>query len=263
MRKISLIILGLGWGAYTESRAADVSIHTVIFGDKQLLVTGIPVAKARPVSAQAEQFQIAVMPFHMKSYSETIPCDSCHRLSPNGFEFFLENYLVNMVDTLFSGSALVPKATLIAPHHEALETQEFELMPFLDGLQLPFQEWFAGYAQPWHYLPEGGKVPDSAAAKLRALGALLGASHLMLPMQVEAHVKPKSRNRHVGNLSYSFHLVLWNVVSGRPEWVVRYKEEMRGVDLDKSLEPRLNRNLRSHLQILPQKIASRRTVPPG
>ncbi len=242
--------------------SAPVQVQAVVFGERQLLQDELGRAKATPVKASLESPSIAVMPFHMKSYSESIPCDSCHRLSPNGFEFFLENYLVGMADTLLTASPSNSPARLIAPHHEILQSNGVDLMGRLDNLSFPLKDWFYGYSEPLIYRSRDTFSSDSLKKKLDALGGALGVSHLLLPVEAEIHVKPKSSSRHVGDLTYGFHLILWNARLGRPEWVVAYREELRGVDLNKSLDSRLDRNLKGYLEGLPRRVAALRAAEP-
>ena len=100
---------------FSESGSGSGSVFTVrkaVFSDRQFFWPQLagqgrpalpeapaPAVKARsgPKAAGGTQSsgaaRIAILPVTLKDYRESLPCDSCHRLSANGMEFFLENYL--------------------------------------------------------------------------------------------------------------------------------------------------------------------------
>lgn len=198
---------------------------------------------------QAQLLHLAVLPIRIREsdWKESRPCDSCHRLSANGMEFFLENYFKDRLAQRF------PKATveLVAPHLPLIETGKLDLMAFQDSLDLPWARWFDGYAQPVIYRPRESMTGEATRKRLDRLGGLLGATHLLLPAKVWFKIDPVASNVHLGALEWGFHLVFWNVATGRAEWAQAFSESAKAVDLDAPLEGRLDRSVVSSWDRMP------------
>ena len=86
------------------------------------------------------------------------------------------------------------------------------------------------------------------------LGGLLGANYLLLPARVHMRVKPAASNMHMGGLEWGFRLVLWNVAKGSPEWALAYEESDGAMDLDESLEGRLDKALGGAFDKMPAEL---------
>ena len=209
---------------------------------------------------------IAVLPIGIKEadWKERIPCDSCHRLSPNGLEFFLENYLAQRLSARFreqrpgiirAPDKSGPTVELAAPHLPLLKTAGVELLDYQDSLALPWERWFDGYVQDLIYRPKDFMTPAAARKRLDRLGGLLGATHLLLPAKVWMKVDPRSRTSHEGSMEWGFHLLFWNVTAGRPEWALAYTEAARNVDLDAPLDDRLDKSLVAAWDRMPQALS--------
>lgn len=209
---------------------------------------------------------IAVLPIRIqdKDWKERIPCDSCHRLSPNGLEFFLENYLAQRLSARFredrpgivrDTTKTGPTVELAAPHLPLLKTAGVDLLDYLDSLSLPWERWFDGYAQDVLYRPRDFMTPPAARKRLDRLGGLLGATHLLLPAKVWMKLDPKSRTIHEGSMEWGFHLLFWNVAAGRPEWAMAFTETARNVDLDAPLDPRLDKSIVEAWEAMPEALA--------
>jgi hypothetical protein len=209
---------------------------------------------------------IAVLPIRIKEadWKERIPCDSCHRLSPNGLEFFLENYLAQRLSTRFreerpgiarSPDKSGPTVELAAPHFPLFKTAGVELLDYQDSLSLPWKRWFDGYSQDLIYRPKDFMTPVAACKRLDRLGGLLGATHLLVPAKVWMKLDPRSRTVHEGSMEWGFQLLFWNVSTGRPEWALAFTEVARNVDLDAPLDERLDKSLVRAWDRMPQALA--------
>jgi hypothetical protein len=228
---------------------------------------------ARTVGGEAIPPHIAVLPIRIKEtdWKERIPCDSCHRLSPNGLEFFLENYLAQRLSARFRENrpGIVraedkkgPTVELAAPHLPLLRTAGVSLLDYQDSLSLPWDRWFDGYSQDLIYRPRDFMTPSSARKRLDRLGGLLGATHLLLPAKVWVKLDPKSRTVHEGCMEWGFHLLFWNVTTGRPEWAMAFSEVARDVDLDAPLDDRLDKSLVEAWDRMPESLVRVLTAEP-
>jgi hypothetical protein len=208
-------------------------------------------AKAAAARAGAAAVRIGVLPVNLKDYSESIPCDSCHRLSANGMEFFLENYFKDRMQARFPAQGV----DLIAPNAPLLD-KRLDLMAYLDSLELPWDKWLADSGQEVVYRPRDRFTKPAARQRLDRLGGLLGATHLLWPARVHVRVTPTASNGHSGGLDWGFDLVLWNVAAGSPEWALRYRERAPSMNLDESLEGRLDKALGTVWDGLPSELTS-------
>jgi hypothetical protein len=261
---------------------ASVSVRKAVFSDRQLFWPDLmgkgrpaPVqakaghaahadgrkagatARPSPSGAKAETVRLAVLPIAFKEYSESLPCDSCHRLSANGMEFFLENYLRARMEARFPGQ----RVELVAPSDPLVE-KRVDLMACLDSLRLPWAKWLPDSGEAAVYRPRDRFTDAGARARLDRLGGNLGATHLLIPMRAHARVKPLSSNTHSGGLEWGFSLVLWNVAAGNPEWALEYAESDPAMDLDESLEGRLDKALGAVWESLPAELLSQWAAEP-
>jgi hypothetical protein len=253
----------------SSADAPSFQIRKVIFSDQQFFwpqleslpsLPGLhdPGQNANPkhLTPDSNPPRLAVLPIRITNYRESIPCDSCHRLSANGMEFYLENYLKDKLAHRF------PKAvvTLAAPHLSLLETQKLDLMGYLDSLELPWTKWFnepkgefeaEAEAETFIYRPRDFMTSNQAKRRMDRIGGLLNQDYLLLPTQVAIEVKPVISNGHTGGLKLRFALVFWNVTKGAPEWAFKIFGETKFMDLDKSLDASLDKALGSAWDQLP------------
>ncbi len=246
-------------GVSLPQASESVVIRKAVFSDRQLFWPELAGKAAKPKadrSSKADQrptssTRIAVLPVHVGDYRESLPCDSCHRLSANGMEFFLENYFKDRMHDRFPKQ----EVELIAPNQPLLESR-LNLMAYLDSLRLPWDLWLADSGQEVVYRPHDRFTRPADRKRLDKLGGLLGASYLLIPAQVHVKVTPRSSTTHNGGLDWSFHLVLWNVAAGSPEWALQYAEQAESMDLDESLENRLDKGLGKAWDALPSELTS-------
>jgi hypothetical protein len=231
-------------------------VRHAIFSPRQLFwpqLAQSPPPAARPKTNQAKRgrtaaslpggqvapARIGVLPITVRDYKESLECDSCHRLSPNGMEFFLENYFKDRLHTRFPDA----QVELVAPHFSLLQSGKINLAAYLDSLQWPWDRWFAGDPPPLVYRPRDWMTAPTARRRMDRLGGQLGMTHLLLCSQVWVRVFPKRSDTHEGALEWGFRLVFWDVAGGRPEWALTFSEKVPYMDLDKSLEAHLDRGL--------------------
>jgi hypothetical protein len=253
---------------------AEVSVRKAVFSDRQLFwpslaghgrpAPGLALAGARlapgsrgeakgkgtPANA-AEPMRLAVLPIDLKEYSESLPCDSCHRLSANGMEFYLENYLLHRMQARFPGQYV----ELVAPS-DPLVAKRLDLMPYLDSLRLPWDKWLSDSGEAVIYRPRDRFTDPAMRRRMDKLGGILGATHLLLPVHVHVKVKPVASSLHAGGLAWGFYLVLWNVAKGGPEWALDYEESESATDLDASLDGRLDKALGTVFENIPGELMS-------
>ncbi|MBW8890158.1 MAG: hypothetical protein JF616_20585 [Fibrobacteres bacterium] len=251
---------------------AEISVRKAVFSDRQLFWPALA-GHGRPAAApsapadrrtsaaqkakadvpgktgQSEPMRLAVLPIDVKDYSETLPCDSCHRLSANGMEFYLENYLRQRMEARFPGQHV----ELVAPS-DPLVAKWVDLMPYLDSLRLPWDKWLSDPGEAVVYRPRDRFTDPPMRRRMDKLGGILGATHLLLPARVHVKVKPMGSNMHLGGLEWGCYLLLWNVAEGRPEWVLDYEESESTVDLDESLDGRLDRALGTVFEKIPAEL---------
>ncbi len=186
-------------------------------------------------SLSAPQFRIGIVPVWVRDYKESRPCDSCHRLSANGMEFFLENWFRQRLDSLFPAA----ETELLAPHLDPLVKQGIDLESEVDKMNFPIESWSGRKHPGFIYHADERWLDASTRSRLIRLGKAMEMDYLMIPAQVRVRVKPKSRNLHVGDLAYSFIVVFWDVRGEKAQWAMTYHETLKGFDLDKSLAPNL------------------------
>lgn len=251
LRILVLLLVAVPFHAFAES-----AVQQAVFGTRQLFWPGLAgvgkTASAGPRGDKTPRLGIAILPIRIRDYSESVQCDSCHRLSANGMEFFLENYLDDRMQARF------PKlpVELIAPHFALLQSANIDLPSYQDSLQFPFDAWFDGYEQDLIYRPRDRMTPPGTRRRLDRLGGVLGMSHLLAPSGVRVRVTPHGSSTHAGGLEWSFFLVLWNVAEGRPEWALRFSEKVSETDLDRALDPDLDEALKAAWDKLPENLAA-------
>src|SRR4051812_43257354 len=112
MFRFSALLL---FAASVFSEPSPISIHQAVFSNRQLFWPELA-GKSKPAGRAKDKgpapVRIGVLPIRLRDYHESLPCDSCHRLSDNGMEFFLENYLKDRMQARFPKS----QVELIAPH---------------------------------------------------------------------------------------------------------------------------------------------------
>jgi hypothetical protein len=245
--KINTLILLL---ALSLARGAS-NTYIAVFSDQQTLwhISSKTGSGKVPGSRTAKP-SVGVLPVNAKDYHESIPCDSCHRLSPQGVRFALENYFLRLMDSLISGG----EVRLLAPHHELVSGHKVKLLESVDSLAFPFEKWFDGFNDPLIYRPGDRYTPRELKERLNRLGGTLGLSHLLIPTGLQTNIFPKRSNDHVGKLEFSFYLVFWNVSLAYPEWVLFFREKTKKVDLDDPLKKYLDKGLFKRLQRLPEEL---------
>lgn len=127
----------------------------------------VEVRDAKPASLKLVVLPIRIAP---SQWRESIPCDSCHRLSANGMEFFLENYFADKLRRRFPGQTV----ELAAPHDPLLRTAHLNLLDYQDSLRLPWDRWFDGYAEGLVFRPRDAMTSAEDVRRLDKLGGLLG-----------------------------------------------------------------------------------------
>ncbi|MEO6096815.1 MAG: hypothetical protein ABIW76_14505 [Fibrobacteria bacterium] len=215
----------------------------------------VPQAGSEPRAAGVRETssaaRIAVLPVTLKDFHESLPCDSCHRLSANGMEFFLENYLKDRLQARFPGFGV----DLIAPNHPLLETR-LPLIAYLDSLDFPWSQWFPDSSESLIYRPRDRFMKPATRKRLDRLGGMLGASHLLLPCRMYVKATPKSSITHQGGLDWGFSLVFWNVAAGSPEWAIRFSDQEGNMNLDEALDGRMDKSLGNAWDGLPAELGS-------
>ena len=254
MRSAPWICLALAFG-YAQGNSPAPENHRIcmaVFSSRQLFwpELGGPGKSAGRSKVKPLPPRIGILPLSIRDYQESLPCDSCHRLSANGMEFYLENYLTERVRNRFPGHAV----ELVAPHFALLTSGKVDLMAYLDSLELPWNRWFDGYQQNLIYRPKDWMTPVATRKRLDKLGGILGMTHLLLPAQARVRVMPKRSDGHEGGLDWGFRLLCWNVAAGRPEWVLDYAGSIPNMDLDESLDKRLDQRLVAAWDSLPREL---------
>jgi hypothetical protein len=256
--------------AFSESGSV-FTVRKAVFSDRQLfwpqlagqgrpaLASAQAASAARDRSAPKSQdgtepagsARIAVLPVTLKDFHESLPCDSCHRLSANGMEFFLENYLKDRLQARFPKAAV----ELISPNQPLIETK-LPLLAYLDSLDFPWSQWFPDSSEALIYRPRDRFMKPAVRKRMDKLGGMLGASHLLLPCRMYVRSTPKSSITHEGGLDWGFSLVLWNVAAGGPEWAIRYANREKHMDLNEALDGRVDKSLGAAWDGLPAELAA-------
>jgi len=194
--------------------------------------------------------KITVLPVYIMDYWESIPCDSCHWLSPNGLEFVLENYLLRLAE---SESAHY-NSELIHPENEFVKLGNFNLEAIVNQSQLPWDKIFYGFTEKLIIRNNDSFTSTKVKKGLNRLGGKLGGSHILMIQDFKIKVYPRASNRHVGKLAFQFYLLFWNVQLAYPEWVIFFKTKTGTTDLDITLDKYLLTNLTPYIQSLPEMI---------
>lgn len=244
--------------AFSES--AVVRVDVAVFSNRQSFWPALaghakpaskPASKALSNAVQTPKINLAILPVTVKEYKESLPCDSCHRLSANGMEFFLENWLKDRLHDRFPAWSV----ELVAPSQPLLEGK-LDLIGYQDSLVFPWDRWFPDSTESLVYRPKDRYTSEATRKRMDRLGGLLGASHLILPCRARVSVTPKTSITHEGGLEWGFSLVLWNVAAGTPEWALDYRSREEGMNLDESLEGRLDKALGGAWNELPRRLAA-------
>lgn len=251
-------ILAVSMAALAFSDPAGAQVDMAVFSDRQSFWPGLAghaghanTAAPKAQGGEEPSVRLAILPVTLKDYKESLPCDSCHRLSANGMEFFLENWLKDRLHDRFPAWSV----ELIAPSQPLLEGK-MDLIRYQDSLAFPWARWFPDSSVSLVYRPKDRFTAAATRKRMDRLGGLLGASHLILPCRMRVSVTPKSSITHEGGLDWGFSLVLWNVAAGAPEWALDYRSRETGMNLDESLEGRLDKALGGAWNDLPRDLAA-------
>jgi len=225
-----------------------VTIFSSIFSDNQTFWN---------TNNTDSNFSIGILPVNTIHYKESIPCDSCHRLSPDGVHFSMENFFLQMVKLLSRGE---PK--LIIPENDLVKGLNIGLLGTLDSLNFPLDKWFDNFEFPIIYRDSDPFTSTAIKKHLNRTGGALGHTHLLIPYQLDFKIFPSKRNDHFGDINYKFYLIFWNVKLAYPEWVISYEYMAKNQDLDAPLEKSLEENLTVYLKNLPEKVKKHRAEEP-
>jgi hypothetical protein len=220
-----------------SAHAANFESVTAVFSSSQALW---PELDQKSDGAKNDSFHLIVLPPPPPILDESPPCDSCDRLSPNVLEFFLPNWHRDLFAKWLPNPSHVE--VLTGGHPLLLGDSTFtQANPTLPAL--PYSAWFAEPAptEPQViYRPRDRFMPDSARRLLSRLGGRLKATHLLVIDSVHVRLRPWTRSSDRGSFRLGYCLMLFNVASGQPEWVMRHSLKGRWwSDLDQPLEPRL------------------------
>lgn len=240
---LRFVFLVFGLGPLCQlgfSLSLDSEVRLAIFSRGQFFWPSL----SATVPTKDDSIKIGVLPIQIQKYSESIPCDSCHRLSANGMEFYFENYLKDKLADRFKSV----KVELIAPHFNLVENRKIDLLKYLTRLNFPWPVWFGtegdSLERPPVIFRERDRWLSSGVKKqIDSLGGLLNQEYLLIPTQIQIHVLPVMSNGHTGILEWKFSLVFWNVGEGRPEWALKYSGKSSLGDLDQSLDSHLDKAL--------------------
>jgi hypothetical protein len=230
---------------------AKTEICLAVFSQSQILWPGMkkPPGSVRTTSTA---LKVGVLPVYMREYRESIACDSCHRLSENGMEFFLGNALRRILDSAYSG----PEVELVGPHWSLLQSRKVDLKKIQDSLVLPWERWLdtgegKECREPLIYRPRDFMADQSDKRRLDEAAGALGFSHVFVVRAFRTQVFPKASNNHHGSLEWSWQGALYNAPEGRFEWAIGFSEKRKNMDLDEDLEPSLAKSLRKAFADLP------------
>ncbi len=240
--------------AATLQAAPKIKRYTAVFSDSQAYWQ----TKSSESTPSVPPLSIGILPINTSNTIEERPCDSCHRLTPNGLQFFLENYLLEQVSQQTSP---IP-VRLITPHSELVTGTKTPLLPLVDSLTFPLNQWFDGYEQTLIYRPRDRYTSTKTKKMLSKIGGTLGYSHLIIPTQFQMKVKPRFFSKFVGRLDYHFVIIFWNVKLSTPEWVIYYHEINPKTNLNHSLKKSLDKNLFTWIKNLPYKVKHLREQEP-
>ncbi len=216
-----------------------------LFGKNQLLWPQLLTDSSKTDNEpSSDTIRLGIFPTWLQHYSESKTCDSCHRLSKNGQEFFFDTYFRESV------ASLLPNCHVetIYPHDALLKKSKIELETFLPDTFFYFEKILDGFNFPLIYRENDGLIPDDTRRKLSFLCGKLNLDYLFVPKRVSTWVYPVQSNQHQGALIYEFAALLWNNRQGKIEWVSNYREEIDNLDLDVSLASRLDKNWKSHIK---------------
>ncbi len=200
-------------------------------------------------AARRDSARLGVLPVYLERYAESKPCDSCHRLSEDGMEFFLGNALLRIFTAAWPGR----EVELAAPHWELLRSRGVEFPRDLDSLNLPWDGWVGG-EEPLIYRPREFMAAKTDKSRLDKVAGALGFSHVFVVRGFRVEVGPKFRDAHTGSLRWSWRGALYNASEGRFEWAVDFSEDRSLMDLDDDLEPGLTKVLGDEIRKLPAEL---------
>ena len=234
---------------------STVKVNIAVFSEQQAFWTR---ENSSDTARSVKDLSIGILPLNAGDYSERIPCDSCHWLSPNGIQFAVENYLRE------AAAAISPagRVELVAPQDEMVAGHKIDLINTGKGIEFPFEKWFDGYHDALIYRVRDRFTPGSVKEKLNKLGGTLGFSHLLVPSGFHMRVDPVRSNAHRGKMDYRFYLVFWNVALACPEWVLYYSEKTKKGNLDAQLKQYFDRSLLPALKDIPKKVRELRAREP-
>lgn len=243
----------------------------LLFEGPQLLWpdSGAPEAGSG-AGGNSDTARLFVLPLFLTQYDEKPPCDSCHRLSAEGFEFALDHHLPAWFHRRLAAAHPRSRPVTVASVslHSGLLREPGEadslalsrLRRRLLSLALPAADWFPPGGEAFALrrgrpLPEAGRALDSLAGRF-------GADYLLLPFGAAVDLRPRRRDRPKGGLRFSFYLALWNAARSRPEWAIRIVHEDGSADLDRPLEPLWDKALERALGGVPAALDAYRRAEP-
>jgi hypothetical protein len=234
---------------------STVELNIAVFSEQQAFWTK---ENSSGTALSAKDLSIGIFPLAAADYSERIPCDSCHWLSPNGVQFAVENYLREAAAVISAAGSV----ELVAPKDEMVAGYKIDLVNAVKSIEFPFEKWFDGYHDRLIYRARDSFTPGTVKEKLNKLGGTLGFSHLLIPCGFRMRVDPVRSNNHRGKMDYQFYLVFWNVSLAFPEWVLYYREKTKKGNLDAQLKQYFDRSLLPALKDVPQRVRELRAQEP-
>ena len=241
VRRIKLLFIVTLFGALS-SGLSETQISMALFSKKQIFW---PSLGQNQVSQDTAKF--GILPIYLQQYGESQPCDSCHRLSEDGMEFFLSQALRNIFEVYLPKA----KVDIIGPEAQLLISPALHTKTFLDSLKLPWEKWLEEGQEPLIYRPREFYASRPDKRKLDRIAGRLGLSHLWVVSQFKVQVKPLARNGHSGGLDWSWKGALYNVTEGRFEWAIFYTSQRIFMDLDEDLEKSMSEDLEKRFKSLP------------
>jgi hypothetical protein len=224
----------------SASAGPGADVRLALFSKRQSLWPSLDSA------ARRDSIRLGVLPVYLARYAETVPCDSCRRLSEDGVEFFLGNALRRILS-----GALGAEVGLAEPDRDLLRSRRAEFPALLDSLDLPWEKWLGGEGEFLVYRPRESMASAADKRRLDKAAGALGLTHVFLVRDFRVRVRPESGNTHRGGLEWSWRGALYHAAEGRFEWAVEFSQARPSMDLDEDLEPGLTRALGDAMRRLP------------
>ncbi len=224
---------------------ADPHMCWALFSRQQLFWPSLD--SLQQSHAADSTIRVGVLPVYAAQYSESTPCDSCHRLSQDGMEFFLGNALTRTLAQMLPGHTV----ELVDPFSKLLNARKVAFPQILDSLELPWQKWLADCGDPLIYRPQEFMARPQDKARLERAAGALGLPYIFVVRDFTVAVSPKGRSTHFGGLRWSWKGALFNVRAGRFEWAVGFSEDRGLMDLDEDLEPGFAKAFDAAVQKIP------------